>query len=187
MRQLRNVALQNEFVAWQCRIRQVAVRNHDGMPMPAMRPRVSTRKGEMIAPAMLVLLVPHDAGPSRAFLRFQMQKTADHQQTRDAVVKYFAGEFYQLPELFNDEMTAVFAPKSAVAERMAKLKEVLLDFEQYNQTYRMFCKVRVLVPKDDIHDFSLWHARAFNPNIPGDSMVLGFRPDWRSAVGTRAS
>lgn len=186
MRQLRNIALQNEFVAWQCRIRQVAVRNHDGMPMPAMRPRVSTRKGEMITPAMLVLLAPHDAGPSRAFLRFQMQKTADHKQTRDAVVKYFAGEFYQLPELFSDEMTAVFAPGSAVASRMIKLKEVLLDFEQYNQAYRMFCKVRMLAASDDTRDFSLWHARAFNPNIPADSVVLGFKPDWRSAVGARA-
>ena len=184
MRQLNNTALQQEFVGWQCRIRQIAVRNHEGMPMPAMRPRVSTRKGEVLAPALTMLLVPEEVGPSLAFLRFQVQKTADHTQTRNAVVGYFAGEFYQLPELFQDEMTAVFAPGSELATRMIKLKEVLLDFSQYNQSYRMFAKVRQLSANDEDRDFSLWHARAFNPNIPNSSIVLGFKPDWRSAIGS---
>jgi hypothetical protein len=183
MRQLNNTALQQEFLGWQCRIRQIAVRNHEGMPMPAMRPRVSTRKGEILAPALTVLLVPDVVGPSLAFLRFQVQKTPDHTQTRNAVVNYFAGEFYQLPELFRDEITAVFAPDSELAARMVKLKEVLLDFSQYNQNYRMFAKVRRLPPRDEGCEFSLWHARAFNPNIPNASIVLGFKPDWRSAIG----
>lgn len=186
MRQLRNIALQKEFLGWQCRIRQISVRNHEGQPMPAMRPRASTRKGEVLSPAIMVLLVPEDVGPSLAFLRFQVQKTADPKITRDAVVKYFAGEFYQLPELFSDELAAVFAPGSELAARMLKLKEVLLDFEQYSQTFRMFARVRQMKPKEDAHQFCLWHARAFNPNIPNESVVLGFSPDWRSAVGVGA-
>ncbi|MFN4141080.1 hypothetical protein [Aestuariivirga sp.] len=183
MRQLRNIALQQEFIGWQCRIRQMSVRNHEGMPMPAMRPRISSRKGDVLSPALTVLLVPEEMGPSLAFLRFQVQKTTEHKQARNAVVSYFAGEFYQLPELFRDEMTAVFAPSSPLAAQMVKLKEVLMDFEQYSQSYRMFAKVRQIGAKDEARDFSLWHARAFNPNIPNDSVVLGFKPDWRSAIG----
>lgn len=182
IRQTRNIALQQEFIGWQCRIRQMAVRNYDGMPMPAMRPRVSSRKGEVLSAATTMLLVPEEVGPSLAFLRFQLQKTPDHKQARAAVVGYFAGEFYQLPELFSDEMTAVFAPGSDVAAGLLKRKEVLLDFEQYSQSYRMFAKVRRLTATEEARDFSLWHARAFNPNIPGDCVVLGFRPDWRSAI-----
>lgn len=182
IRLTRNFALQQEFIGWQCRIRQMAVRNYDGMPMPAMRPRVSSRKGEVLSVATTLLLVPEEAGPSLAFLRFQLQKTPDHKQARAAVVGYLAGEFYQLPELFSDEMTAVFTAGSELAAGMLKRKEVLLDFEQYSQSYRMFAKVRKLALREEARDFSLWHARAFNPNIPADSLVLGFRPDWRSAI-----
>jgi hypothetical protein len=184
MRQIRQNALQREFIAWQCRIRQISLRDLDGQPMPAMRPTVSSRKGEMISPAMMALLVPDDPGPSLSFLRFQIQKTSDPKAVRDAVTKYLASEFYQLPELFTDQLTAVFSPGSQTAARMLKLKQVLLGFEQYSQTFRMFCKVNQLPAGDEAREFSLWQARSFNPNIPGDATVLSFRPDWKTAVGS---
>jgi hypothetical protein len=185
MRQISNLALKSEFIGWQCRIRQISARDYDGQPMPAMHPRVSSRKGEVLLPSMLILLIPEDAVLASAFLRFQVQKTSEHQRVREASVKYFGGDFYQLPELFSDEMTAVFGPSSETAARLLRQKEVLLDFEQYAQSYRMFCKVRKLGANDETHDFSLCHARVFNPNVPNDSVVLAFRPDWKSAVGAR--
>jgi hypothetical protein len=184
MRQLSNEALKRDFIGWQCRIRQISARDYGGQPMAAMHPRVSSRKGEVLLPAMMVLMVPEDPAPALAFLRFQMQKTSEHQRARDASVKYLAGDFYQLPELFTDEMSAVFGPDSAVAERLLKLKDVLLDFEQYSQGYRMFCKVRKLGPKEPARDFSLWHTRVFNPYVSNEAVVLGFRPDWKNAVGS---
>jgi hypothetical protein len=183
MRQLSNIVLRREFVAWQCRIRQISLRDRDGEPMPAMRPRISSRKGEVLSPGVMTLLVPLEPAEATAFIRFQVQKTADSHAVRDAVVRYLASEFYQLPELFADEMTAVFGDVSEAAARLVKLKEVLLDFSQYAQTYRMFCKVRRLPKNDAAHEFSLWQARAFNPNIPATATVLGFKPDWRSAIG----
>jgi hypothetical protein len=185
MRQLSNIALQHEFVAWQCRIRQISLRDHDGEPMPAMRPRVSSRRGDVLSSGVMTLLVPLEPSEAAAYIRFQMQKTADSHAAREAVVRYLASEFYQLPELFSDEITAVFGDVSETAARLVKLREVLLDFNQYAQTYRMFCTVRRLERTDAAHDFSLSQARAFNRNIPASAAVLGFKPDWRSAVGVR--
>ncbi len=176
--------LRAPFIGWQCRIRQMSARDYGGQPMAAMHPRVSSRKGEVIVPAMMTLLVPEDTAPAMAFLRFQVQKTHERERTRDSSVKYLGGDFFQLPELFADEMTAVFGAQSDLAERLLKLKEVLLDFEQYSQAFRMFCKVRRLKPKEPARDFSLWHARVFNSNVPNEAIVLGFKPDWRSAVGS---
>lgn len=178
--------LRNDFIGWQCRIRQISARDYGGQPMPAMQPRVSSRKGEVIIPAMIALLVPEDIGPSMAFLRFQVQKTHEHERTREASVKYLGGDFYQLPELFSDEMTAVFGEGSPTAGRLLKLKEVLLDFEQYSQSFRMFCKVRQLGSSDPAREFSLWHTRVFNPNVPNEAIVLAFKPDWRSVAGAGA-
>lgn len=181
MRQISNQALKSHFIAWQCRIRQLAARDFGGQPMPAMRPRASTRKGIVILPAMTVLLVPADPTASTAYFRFQMQRTNEPERVRQAGLGYLAGDFYQLPELFSDEMTAVFGPNSESAAALLKAEEVLLDFDQFSQTFRMFCKVRSLRP-GPARDSSLWQTRLFNPNIPNDATVLAFKPDWKNAA-----
>ena len=182
MRQISNDMMRGQFIGWQCRIRQIAARDFGGQPMPAMTPRVSTRNGAVLLPAMVLLLVPEDPEPSTAFFRFQVQKTNEEQKARESGVKYLAADFYQLPELFSDEMTAVFGAGSAPAQALLKAKDVVLDFEQYSQSYRMFCKVRKLAARNAARDSSLWQARLFNPNVPGGADVLGFKPEWNSAV-----
>ena len=184
MRQITNDMIRGRFIGWQCRIRQLAAREFGGQPMPAMRPSVSARNGEVLLPAMVVLLVPQDPDPSTAFFRFQVQKTNEEQKARESGTRYMAADFYQLPELFSDEMTAVFGEGSAVAAAVLKAKEVVLDFEQYSQSYRMFCKVRRLGARNKARESSLWQSRLFNPNVPNDAEVLGFTPEWKSAVAT---
>jgi len=182
MRQISNARLRAHFLGWQCRIRQISARDYDGQPMPAMRPRVSSRKGEVMLPAMAVLLVPEEPSVSTAFFRFQMQKTNEAQKARDAGINYLAGDFYQLPELFSDELAAVFGAGSETAAMLVKAREVLLDFEQYSQSFRMFCKVRRLAARSAAHEASLWQSRLFNPNVPNDAVVLGLKPDWKNAA-----
>jgi hypothetical protein len=182
MRAISDRKLRDHFLGWQCRIRQISARDYGGQPMPGMRPRVSGRKGEVMLPAMTVLLVPEEPSVSTAFFRFQAQKTSEPQRARDAGINYLAGDFYQLPELFSDELTAVFGAGSETAAMLVKAKEVLLDFEQYSQSFRMFCKVRRLAARSSAREASLWQSRLFNPNLPNDAMVLGFKPDWKNAA-----
>ena len=77
--------------------------------------------------------------------------------------------------------TAVFGADSAAAHTMLKAREVLLEYAQFVQTFRMFCQVRRLGTREVEREASLWQARIFNPRIPNNAMVLGFRPDWKSA------
>ncbi|MGQ0485225.1 MAG: hypothetical protein ACT4SY_07755 [Hyphomicrobiales bacterium] len=182
MRQISNAGLKAHFLGWQCRIRQISARDYGGQPFPAMRPRVSSRKGEVMLPAMTVLLVQEEPSVITAFFRFQIQKTNEAQKAREAGLNYLAGDFYQLPELFSDELTAVFGAGSETAAALVKAGEVLLDFEQYSQSFRMFCAVRRLPARSPAREASLWQSRLFNPNVPSDAVVLGFKPDWKNAA-----
>lgn len=182
MKRLSNDALKLGFLAWQCRIRQMAMRDLAGQPQPAMQPSVSTRTGRMLAPRMTVLLIPEDPANSTAYLRFQIQRTSEPERALDAGLKYLAGDYYQLPELFCDEMTAVFAPGSPTAAAILAARTVLLDFEQFSQRFRMFAGVRRLKTGEPGREASLAHNRIFNPNLPNESDVLGFKPQWKSAA-----
>jgi len=181
MRRIANAEMRDAFLGWQCRIRQIAMREYGGRPLAGMQPRISTRSGKLLAPALIVLLIPLAPEESTAFFKYQVQKTNEAQKTRDAGIGYLGADFYQLPELFSDEMAAIFQPNSAAAAEILAKRDVLLDFEQFSQSFRMFCRVRRLGKKDAAREAALWQARLFNPNLPNDSEVLGFRPDWKNA------
>lgn len=182
LRRISNEAWRAGFIGWQCRIRQMAMRDLGGMPQPAMQPAVSTRKGEVLIARLTVLLIPRDPAPSTTFLKFQAQRYRDPERALDAGLRYLAGEHYQVPEVFSDEMTAVFPPGSGIAARILGAKTVLLDFAQFSQSYRMFCKVRRLGSNDPALAASFAHNRVFNPNLANGAIVLGFKPDWKNAA-----
>jgi hypothetical protein len=46
----------------------------------------------------------------------------------------------------------------------------------------MFSRVRRLAARSPARQSSLWQTRLFNPNVPNDAEVLGFTPEWKSAV-----
>jgi hypothetical protein len=79
-------------------------------------------------------------------------------------------------------MTAVFAAGSSTAASLTRAKEVRLDFEQYSQSFRIWCSVRSLGTKEPARESSFWQAQLFNPNLPKDAKVLAFKPDWKRAM-----
>jgi hypothetical protein len=181
MRRIANSEMRSAFLGWQCRIRQIAMRDYGGQPLAGMRPRVSSRTGEALAPALVVLLIPLEPKESTAFFKYQVQKTNEPQKTRDAGIGYLGADFYQIPELFSDEMAAVFRAGSGLAGDILGARGVVLDFEQFSQSFRMFCSARKLGKRDVARDAALWQARIFNRDLGNDCEVLSFRPDWKSA------
>ena len=178
-----NAEMRRQFLAWQCRIRQISVRDHGGRPLPGMCPRVLARDGTEILDAMTILLVPERPRESLAFFKFQVQRASEPRDAYEAGLRYLSGGFYQEPERFKDEMTAVFTPASPVARRISRDRKCLLAFEQSGQRYTMLCTVRRLPDRDMARECALWHNRMFNPSLPFDSLVLAFLPDWKSANG----
>jgi hypothetical protein len=174
--------LKAQFLGWQCRIRQMAVRDHGGRPLPGMMPRVTTRGGELLAPSLVMLLVPNEPAEATAFFRFQIQKTNDPRQRLESALKYLGADYYQVLERFSDKMTAVLSPKVAAATAILAAKSVLLEFSQYGQVFRMFAHTRRLPARAAARDASLWHNRLFNPDVPNDAVVLAFAPEWKNAV-----
>ena len=184
MQRISNQALRDYFIGWQCRLRQIAMREYGGEPLPGLRPKVSTKSGAIILPAMTVLLIERDSSASTAFLKFQALRHNERQRTFEAGVRFLGAEHYQAPELFSDVVTAVFSKESEAATTMLRMREVLLDFGQFSQSFRMFCKVRRLKADEPFREASLYQTRIFNPAVPNDALVLGFTPDWKSAVAS---
>lgn len=169
------------FLAWQCRVRQIAMREHGGRPSPGMRPRVLDVSGREISPALTVLLVPAEPEESTAFFRFQVMRTADPRDLYERALTFLQSEYFQQPGKFSDTLASVLPSGSSLAASLVAAKACVLEFDQFRQRYSLPCAVRQLASGDAAREAAIWHNRMFNPALPEAVHVLAFKPHWASA------
>jgi hypothetical protein len=178
-------ALRDEFLGWQCRIRQLAVREEGGRPNAGMRPRVVDVEGREIVPAITVLIVPEEPWDSARLFRHQYLKTQDPVERYDKALEITAASYFQHPRDFSDVMTALFGAESDLADSLLRLGRCVLEFAQYSQAYRVPCAIDELPQDDGFYQATYWHNSLYNPGIPAGARVLAFTPDW-SRAGAQA-
>ena len=172
-------ALRGAFLGWQCRIRQIAVREHGGRPTPGMRPvlEVAARR---VGP-ITVVLNKRDGDKTTSQFRFMVKRTHDPLERYEAAMRHLAAAYYQRPESFSDQMTALFAPDASLPGRIAGRTDCVLLFEQFRQRWRLPCAARLLDPSSPGWQATYWHNALFNEHLPGGAQIVAFAPDWTRA------
>ena len=176
------MALRDHFLGWQCRLRQLAVRNDEGRPSEGMRPGVILAGGERPIARITVLIVGRAPEESTAQFRHMVRATKDPAERYKNALKVLSATYYQRPRDFSDEITALFNSGAALAQRLLDDQSCQLAFEQFSQTYRLPCRVRSIGQQEPAFQATYWHNSLFNPNLPGDVRVLGFKPNWAEVV-----
>jgi hypothetical protein len=175
-------ALRDQFLGWQCRLRQLAVRQNGGRPSSGMRPRVLSPAGDELSPGITVLIVPADPDATIKLFRHQVLKTLDPVERWEKALELMSASYFQRPRDFSDVLTALFGGGSALVDRLLAFGACRLEFGQYAQGWRLPCAVTALAESHDFHQATWWHNRLFNAHPPPDARVLGFTPDWAHAT-----
>ncbi len=158
------------------------MRDDEGRPSDGMRPKVINSKGGAISEAVILLILRNKPEESTEFFMFQVQKHNDPQDVYKKGLTYLQATHYHRANEFDDEMTALFAPGSELAEVLIAAKTCTLEFAQFNQKYNIPCDVRLLEKLESTWNATLWHNRLFTPGISDDVEIVGFKPDWKKAV-----
>jgi hypothetical protein len=174
-------SLRDRFFGWQCRIRQIAMRQDGGRPSPGMRPLVLAGPGEEIA-ALTVLLVPREPDEVGAFFRFQVEKSADPREVYERGLAFLQADYFQDPKAFSDLLVAVLPEGSSGALSLEAAGVCVLEFDQWRQRFRVPCAVRLLSENDAARAAAVWHNRLFNPLLSDAVHVVAFQPDWAAAT-----
>lgn len=175
---LNQIELREQFFSWQCRIRQMAMREDEGRPAPGMCPKVLDTNDETLAEQIITLIIRGAPEESTDFFRFQVQKQHDPHEIRKKTLTFLQATHYHGPKEFMDCMTALFGENSQFANNLIDQGKCILEFRQFNQGYRLNCNVTPLAKNELEHEATLWHNRCFNPNISDDVIILKFEPDW---------
>jgi hypothetical protein len=171
--------LRRAFLGWQCRIRQIAVREHGGRPTPGMRPLLEVA-AQRLGPITVVLNKCDDGATTTQF-RFFVKKTHDPADRYDAALRHLAAAYYQRPDSFSDRLTALFPPDAGLPLQISGRTDCVLTFAQFSQIWRLPCAAQLLDPDAAEYQATWWHNALFNPRLPGGVRIVAFAPDWARA------
>lgn len=171
----------DNFMGWQCRIRQIAMREGGGRPTTGMRPQLHLSGDESCCDEITVLLVRQDADRDASLLKHLFLKTQDSAERHESALEFLSATYYQRPREFSDELTGLFETSMSLAQLLLSNPDCVLNFSQFSASYRLPCTVRKLDHNEPAYQTTYWHNRLFNPNMPGRITILGFLPDWSVA------
>ena len=171
-------SLKMEFLRWQCRVRQIAMRENGGRPDSSVTPVLSLN-GTNERLARLVTVISKLPGYSKvAEMRHMVKSTHDPAQRREKAVEFFSGGYYQTAHEFSDTLTATFPPEIKQPEEIFSSKNCTLVFESYGQRFDLLCMVSVLSFESPYFQATWWHNLLFNSRLHPNTVVLGFQPQW---------
>lgn len=166
------------FLKWQCRVRQLSMREADGRPDAAVMPAVYLDGADQPLGHIITVLNKAPTYSLTPEFRHMAKKTNDPAHIRDAAIKFLSAGYYQQASEFSDVLTSTFPPGSTGAQTVRRAASCRLVFEAYAQRFDLACKVWKLAPHNMLFQATMAHNRLFNPGMPPNTVVLGFEPDW---------
>lgn len=173
-----NAALRDSFLRWQCRVRQMMMRDAHGRPGDGIMPSLALA-GAAAPMGHIVTVLSKSPPYSRTpEMRQMARRTNDPALRREAALTFFSETYYQKVAEFSDILTATFPPGSPGAAAIREAGRVRLGFSAFSQIYDLDCRVWALAGHNPLWQATYWHNLLFNPNLPSDTVILGFEPDW---------
>jgi len=173
--------LRAAFLKWQCRVRQIMMRDAFGRPDDAITPAL-VLNGATEPMGHVITIMNKSLGYSvTPEMEHMAARTQDPAERRSKALEFFSSSYYQKHKEFSDILTATFPPESEGAAKIREAQQVSLQFDAYNQKFDLTCKVWRLAAHNPLYQATMAHNRLFNPALPPGTEVLGFEPDWSAS------
>lgn len=166
------------FLGWQCRCRQMMMRDEGGKPTDAVMPAVTLAGDDEPLGHIITVMCKLPAFSVTPELNHMAKKTNDTAKWREEALKFFSATYYQKGHEFSDVLTSTFPPASPGAAKIRAAGHAMLTFEAYGERWDLSCRIHKLSRRNPLYPATMAHNRLFNPTISPDTEVLGFEPDW---------
>ena len=170
--------LRGAFLFWQCRVRQIAMREDMGRPGGAIIAALTLAGETQPMGHVITLMLKAPAYSKTPEMRHIAASTYDPAQRREKALELFSDTYYQNAREFSDVLTTTFPPDSPGAAAICAAETCTLTFESYGQRFDLFCKASALSGEDPVFQASWCHNLLFNPSLHPEAVILCFEPNW---------
>lgn len=165
-----------EFIAWQCRLRKLAMRERGGRPSAGMSAGVHSVAGGDEQARINLLINRADCTDRTREFRHIIRKTHESSQWVKNGLRILAELHYHETDQFVNELTALFSHDSSIAYALLKAGQCQLRFAEASIEHVFDFDVYSLGQDDELFQATYWHNHLFNPTLPGKVRVLAFKP-----------
>ena len=169
---------QEKFMKFQCRARQMIMRDNLGRPDDSITPTIYLKGNTKPITKIITLIHKLPEYSALSELMHIARKTNDPSQRRDQAVKLLSASYYQKHREFTDVLTATFAPNSNLAEILISVGSCRLLFDAYSHKFESNFTVNNLERSEFLFRSTIMHNQLFNPNLHPETIVLSFSPQW---------
>tara|TARA_Y100000741_G_C18165535_1_gene522999 strand:+ start:219 stop:749 length:531 start_codon:yes stop_codon:yes gene_type:complete len=167
----------NNFVNWQCLLRQRNFRKFAGKPSEGTIALINDKNSNDDIVNLRSVLIEKEPINSSKMFEFMTKKTHDPEERFLKAVKYFASEYFENPKIFDGSFSATFPNDSKIAKKLLKKRKLSVQFFESNIGYNFDVHVRKLKKNDPIWKFTYYHNCFFNSSLDSNIEILLFKPN----------
>ena len=172
-----NLSMINNFVNWQCLLRQRNFRKFAGKPSEGTLASIYDRKSNEEITNIRSVLIEKDVANSAKMFEFMIKKTHDPEERYLKAVKYFASEYFENSNIFDGTFAATFPTNSKILKTLLKNKKLNVQFFESTNGFNFTVDVKKLKKSDPIWKFTFYHNCFFNSSLDDNIEILIFKPD----------
>ena len=167
----------NDFVIWQCSIRQRNFRMFSGKPSEGITATLSDiRLNKELFNIRSVLIEKNCLNTAKMF-EFMIKQTNEPELRFDKIVKFLSSEYYNTPTNFDGSFTATFHKKSEIYKKILKNEKLIAQFFENETGFYFPVKVSKLKKNDAKWKYTFWHNFFFNPYLNENIEIIHFAPN----------
>ncbi|WP_136659611.1 hypothetical protein [Nitratireductor sp. XY-223] len=170
--------LRDMFLRWQCRVRQISMREMQGRPDAGIIAQATPDGADRPLGDIITVFNRIPAYSRTPEFKHMFLKTHDPAQRRDKALQFFSETYFQKHREFSDILTATFMPASPGARQLVAASRCDLVFDAFGQRFTLDCRTRELGRGEPLYQATYWHNLLFNPNLNPDTTILAFAPQW---------
>ena len=172
-----NLSIINDFVDWQCLLRQNNFRKYSGKPSEGTIASIYDKNSNKEITSLRSILIERDPLNSAKMFEFMTKKTHDPEERFLKAVKYFASEYFENSKIFDGSFSATFPNNSKIAKDLLKKRKFNVQFFQSPIGFNFSVNVKKLKKRDLVWKFTFFHNCFFNSSLDENIEILFFKPD----------
>tara|TARA_Y100000590_G_scaffold385513_1_gene457671 strand:- start:102 stop:647 length:546 start_codon:yes stop_codon:yes gene_type:complete len=172
-----NLSMINDFVNWQCFLRQRNFRKFSGKPSEGTVAAIYDNNSNDEITNFRSILIEEKPLNSAKMFEFMTKKTHDPEERFLKAVKYFASEYFEDTKIFDGSFSATFPNNSKIVKDLLKKRKFNVQFFESPTGFNFKVNVKKLKKNDPIWKFTFYHNCFFNSSLDENIEILFFKPD----------
>ena len=172
-----SLSMINDFVNWQCFLRQRNFRKFEGKPSEGTIASIYDKNSNDEITNLRSVLIEKEPLNSAKMFEFMTRKTHDPEERFLKAVKYFASEYFEDSKIFDGSFSATFPNNSKIVKNLLKKRNLNVQFFESTTGFNFNVNVKKLKKNDPIWKFTFYHNSFFNSSLDENIEILFFKPD----------